>query len=117
MPHTHRRRPPARRRWHPLRPAEGEEFSEAIRRNLLRKYHRLHAAPPADARFNLAFDPAYLARDRNSGTKLITYKNIQVRGALAPFTATGSVELMQVMLDCGAGEKNAGGFGMVDVKC
>jgi CRISPR-associated endoribonuclease Cas6 len=99
-----------------LRPAEGAEFSEAVRNNLLRKHRRLHGHPPADDRFTLTFDPAYLARDRNGGTKLIAYKGIQIRGALCPFTVTGSPALMQTMLDCGAGEKNAAGFGMVDVK-
>lgn len=98
-----------------LLPTESEEFSEAIRRNLLRKHHRLYGQLASDNRFTLTFDPAYLARDRHSGTKLITYKNIQIRGAFCPFAVTGSVELMQVMLDCGGGEKNAGGFGMVDI--
>lgn len=99
-----------------LRPAaDGPAFSEAVRRNLLRKHHTLYGRPPADERLTITFDPAYLARDPRGGTKLITYKGIKHVGALAPFTAVGSVALMQVMLDCGAGEKNAAGFGMVDV--
>lgn len=97
-----------------LRPADGPEFSEAIRRNLIRKHVLLHGGPPADDRFTLTFDPAYLARDRNGGTKLLTFKGIHIVGALAPFTVVGSIALMRVLLDCGAGEKNSSGFGMVD---
>lgn len=99
-----------------LRPSDGPEFSEAVRRNLLRKYQTLYGRPPTDDRFTLTFDPAYLARDRHGGTKLLTFKGIKIVGAFCPFTATGSVELMQVMWDCGAGEKNAAGFGMVELK-
>lgn len=96
-----------------LRPSDGAEFSDAIRANLLRKHQTLHGRPPADDRFALTFDPAYLART-NGGTKLITYQGIHIVGAFAPFTVSGSAELMRVGYETGMGEKNAGGFGMVE---
>lgn len=98
-----------------LRPSDAPAFSEAVRRNLLRKHQTLFGRPPSDDRLTLTFDPDYLARDRNKGTKLIKYREISIVGALCPFTATGSVELMQVGYDTGFGEKSSTGFGMVDV--
>jgi CRISPR-associated endoribonuclease Cas6 len=37
-------------------------------------------------------------------------------GAFAPFILSGSKELMRLAYDCGVGEKNAAGFGMIEVK-
>src|SRR5205807_1817714 len=98
-----------------LTPADGARLSEAVRRNLLRKHELLYGGPPEDDRLELAFDSDYLARDTHGGTKLVTFKGIQVRGAFAPFTLTGSEALMRVAWDCGLGEKNSAGFGMVEV--
>jgi len=98
-----------------LRPSDGEAFSEAVRNNLLGKHRILHGCLPEDNRFSLEFDPEYLEAHRG-GTKLITYKGIQIVGAFAPFTVTGSPALLEVGYDCGFGEKNAAGFGMVEVR-
>jgi CRISPR-associated endoribonuclease Cas6 len=96
---------------HYLTPADTPAFSETVRRNLLRKHRLLLGTDPADDRFTLTFDPAYLARS-GGGTKLITYKDIQIRAAFAPCTVTGSPELLSLGYDAGFGEKNAAGFGM-----
>lgn len=95
-----------------LRPAEGEEFSEAVRRNLLAKHQALYGALPDDDTLHLHFGPAYL--ERSPGTKKITYKGIDIVGAFAPFTLSGSPALIQLGYDVGLGEKNAAGFGMVE---
>jgi CRISPR-associated endoribonuclease Cas6 len=100
-----------------LRPCEGEAFSQAVRNNLLHKYRLLHDGElPTDDRLTLTFDAAYLDRDPHVGTKKITFKNIDIIGALAPFTLSGSPELMQTAWECGLGEKNSSGFGMIDLK-
>ena len=98
-----------------LRPAEdGAAFSEAVRKNLIRKYRTLHEGQsPADERFEMTFSAEYLAAHRG-GTKNIAFKGIQIIGAQAPFRAEGSAELLQTMWECGAGEKNSSGFGMVE---
>lgn len=96
-----------------LRPEDGSVFSEAVRANLLRKHQALHGVPPEDDRFRLEFAPDYLAAHRG-GTKKITFKGIDVVGALAPFAAEGSPALLSLGYDCGFGEKNAAGFGMVE---
>jgi len=98
-----------------LTPSDGDAFSAAVRANLLRKHETLYGDPPADDRFQLAFDPAYLERS-HGGTKLITYKDIQIRAAFAPFSVSGSVELLRVGYEAGFGEKNAAGFGMAEAK-
>jgi len=101
-----------------LRPAENAaEFSENVRANLLRKYRLLHDAEPADDRLVLTFKPEYLADPKHhNGTKLVTFKQIQIRGAFAPFTLSGSTELMEVAWSCGLGSMNSAGFGMVEVQ-
>ena len=96
-----------------LKPSDGPEFSEAIRRNLIQKYRLLHGSDPENTTFEMLFDQAYLARS-GGGTKLITYKEIQIRAAFAPFTVTGSPALISLGYEAGFGEKNAGVFGMVE---
>lgn len=95
-----------------LRLGDGEAFSEATRRNLLAKHQVLHGGPPQDETLRLTFDPAYLAR--SAGTKKITYKGIDIIGAFAPFTLSGSPQLQELGWQVGFGEKNAAGFGMAE---
>jgi len=98
-----------------LRPAD-DAFSDAVRENLLWKHRLLHGAPPEDDRLHLEFDPVYLSDPKHrGGTKLVTFKGIQIVGAFAPFTLTGSTALMQTAWDCGLGEKNSIGFGMIEM--
>ena len=105
-----------------LRPSDANAFQTAIRTNLLRKHRALtgnsfHSLEGADADFSLTFDQTYLSDPRHrGGTKLIHYKDIDIVGALCPFKATGSPTLLRLLYDCGGGEKNASGFGMVEVR-
>ena len=46
----------------------------------------------------------------------MTFKNIQMVGAFAPFALTGSPTLMATAWNCGLGEKNSIGLGMIDIK-
>jgi len=90
------------------------DFGELVRRNLLRKFTALHGHPPQDENLQWQWDESYLQRGR--GTKLIEYKSTFIRGAFAPFSVQGSQELIQLLYETGAGEKNSAGFGMVEVK-
>ena len=90
------------------------EFSEAVRHNLIRKFIALHGHPPQEENLKLQWDADYLQRNR--GTKLVEYKSTFIKGAFAPFCVEGSVELIELLYEAGAGEKNSGGFGMVEVK-
>jgi CRISPR-associated endoribonuclease Cas6 len=88
-------------------------FSEAVRRNLIRKYELLHGKPPTDDTLTLEFAQDYVTERRP--TKLRTIRGIQIRGVEAPLTLRGSTELMQIAWECGLGEKNGCGFGMIEV--
>jgi CRISPR-associated endoribonuclease Cas6 len=99
-----------------LRPKDEAAFSEAVRRNLLHKYLLLSGgAAPEEDRLRLTFDADYLSNPKHRGTQKVCIKGIEVVGAFAPFTLTGSIELMRVAWECGLGEKNSAGFGMVEV--
>jgi CRISPR-associated endoribonuclease Cas6 len=99
-----------------LRPQDEEAFSEAVRRNLLHKYSLLHGgASPENDRLELTFDADYLSNPKHRGTQKVCIKGIEVVGAFAPFTLTGSTELMEVAWNAGLGEKNSAGFGMIEV--
>jgi CRISPR-associated endoribonuclease Cas6 len=97
-----------------IRPTEGTEFSEGLRRNLIAKHGVLHGVPPENDAFTLAFDPAYLERHRG-GTKLQTFKETQMVGAFAPCRVVGSPELLKVGYEAGFGKSTALGLGMVGV--
>jgi len=96
-----------------LRPGDAE-FSERLRANLLRKYSALHGHAPQDDSFIVTWDENYL--QKNKGTKLIDFKGVLIPGAFCPFEIAGSRELIEFAYNAGLGEKNAGGFGMIEVK-
>ncbi|MGB9596905.1 MAG: CRISPR-associated endoribonuclease Cas6 [Candidatus Poribacteria bacterium] len=99
---------------HYLLPDE-PEFSELVRRNLIRKYEIIYGRKPKDDSFRMEFDADYIAKREGRVTRLIRYKDIDIRGVLCPFHAYGSPELMLVGYECGFGDKNSAGFGMVEV--
>jgi len=91
-----------------------EAFGETARRNLIHKFTELHGHAPKDENLQWQWDQDYLKRER--GTKLIEYKSTFIKGAFAPFRVEGSSELIKLLYETGAGEKNASGFGMVEVQ-
>lgn len=93
---------------------EDPEFSERIRKNLIRKYELIHKQPPSDSSLHLEFDPQYLSHHGGKITKLIDIRHIKIRGVQAPFTVTGSPELTKVGYECGFGERGSMGFGCVN---
>jgi CRISPR-associated endoribonuclease Cas6 len=95
-----------------LRPGD-EEFPERLRANLLRKYSALHGHAPENSEFTVEWDENYLSRHKS--TKLIDYKGVLLPGAFCPFTVSGSRELIEFAYNAGLGEKNAGGFGMIEM--
>lgn len=91
------------------------DLSEAIRKNLLQKHEIIHKAPPADDR--LQFN---LEEKDHPKSKLITIKEgtpqeTKIKAFETYFTLKGSPELMQTAWQCGIGEHNAQGFGMIDL--
>lgn len=91
------------------------ELSELIRQNLIRKHEAIHGSIPQDNAFSLRFDDGYIRRKRGRVTRLVDFKGIKIRGILCPFRVSGSVALIQTGYECGFGDKNSAGFGMVGV--
>ena len=91
------------------------EFSELVRQNLIKKYEIIYDQRPANDSFTMIFDEEYIKKHGGRVTKLIRYRDIDIRGVLCPFLAIGSKELMCVGYECGFGDKNSAGFGMVDI--
>lgn len=90
-------------------------FSELVRQNLIRKHEVIHGRLPSDDAFTLEFDKNYIDRKQGRVTRLIDFKGIKVRGVLCPFRVSGSRALIQIGYECGFGDKNSAGFGMVEV--
>lgn len=90
-------------------------LSELIRQNLIRKHEAIHGRPPHDDTLTFAFDKNYIDRRQGRVTRLVDYKGIKVRGVLCPFRVSGSIPLIQTGYECGFGDKNSAGFGMVEV--
>jgi CRISPR-associated endoribonuclease Cas6 len=100
--------------------ADDPDLSEAVRANLLEKFYALTGQAPQNDELIFRLDQNYLQRrggpDRVS--KLITIREgtpeeIKVRGFLAPFTLECGLELLWCAYECGIGEKNSLGFGMI----
>ena len=90
-------------------------LSELIRQNLIRKHEAILGRTPNDDTLTFAFDKAYIDRRHGRVTRLVDYKGIKIRGVLCPFRVSGSVPLIQIGYECGFGDKNSVGFGMVEV--
>ena len=90
-------------------------LSELIRQNLIRKHEAIHGRAPHDDVLTFTFDKDYIDRRQGRVTRLIDYKGIKIRGVLCPFRISGSVALIQTGYECGFGDKNSAGFGMVEV--
>lgn len=95
----------------------------ALMKNLQAKYRGLHGveSPGTDTDFTVTFAESYLKRKQEQGRsveKLVTVKTgngqeTRVKAIECPFIVTGHPELLKVGYDCGFGENNPMGFGMV----
>ncbi|SHF19681.1 CRISPR-associated endoribonuclease Cas6 [Caloramator proteoclasticus] len=87
---------------------EDERFIENIRRNVLAKYEIIHKKLPDDIRFDINFG-------KNTKGKLIKYKNgINIKGYLTDCEIIGNPELIEIAYECGLGDRNSLGFGMIE---
>lgn len=94
---------------------DDDALSDLIRQNLLRKHEAIYDCPPQDDTLNFAFDQRYIQRRQGRVTRLVDYKGIKIKGILCPFRVSGSVALIQTGYECGFGDKNSAGFGMVEI--
>ncbi len=95
--------------------ADDLRFGALVKANLEEKYRVLLGAEP-DGAIRFAFDEEYIRRrggvDKIS--KLAQYKGTKIKAWQAPFTVTGDPALIRLGWECGFGEANSKGFGMVE---
>jgi len=104
---------------HPRFLSPDDDWSEIIRRNLIRKYHALNGHESVDTRLIWTWDQAYLAEAARRGRRpsvLIDIRDTKIRGWLAPFTVEGSQELIELGYEAGFGSRNSMGFGMAEAR-
>lgn len=95
--------------------ADDPQLSEALRKNLLKKFVLVHGREPASREFSMEFDRDYLRRKAEGIYRLVDYKGTKIKAIMAPFAVRGSPELIAMGYDAGFGEKNSMGFGMAEV--
>ena len=88
------------------------KFAENIKNNLIRKYYLIYGRLPDDLSLDIEFDERDL--EKYGRGKLIKFKEVFIKAYSIPFTLRGSIELMKVGYECGFGEKNSAGCGMVE---
>nr|WP_242452799.1 CRISPR-associated endoribonuclease Cas6 [Prosthecochloris ethylica] len=104
---------------------DDSRLSDMLLHNLQAKYRGLFDCEPPEngIPFSMRFEEEYLNRLRKKGRsveKLITIKDssgkeTRVKAIQCPFSVTGDPELIKVGYECGFGENNPMGFGMVKV--
>ena len=104
-----------------LRP-DDPNLSTAVRKNLIQKYYAIHQQSPVDDALEFSLDSGYISRrgGPDKVTKLITLKEghttaeTRIKSIFAPFTLTGSPDLMRTAWEAGLGEHCSQGFGCVE---
>ena len=99
-------------------PKERSKFIQNIKSNLIKKYKTIYEKDYRNGNldFQFSFDPEYIVKKEGKISKLISFKNnIKIKAYEAPFTIKADPELIKIGYDCGFGEKNSAGFGMVKV--
>lgn len=96
--------------------ADDDRFGPLVSSNLCEKYRVLCGAEIDEEELAFSFDWDYI-RQRGGPervSKLIAYKNIRIKGYLAPFEVRGNPALIALGWECGFGSANSQGFGMVE---
>lgn len=101
-----------------LRPNDKDDINRILTQNLRNKFELLNDRV-SDGLVSIQLDEEYLKRHSRI-TKKITINEfgrnpIDIIGIQAPFKITGDKELIKTGYQCGFGEKNSMGFGMVEV--
>ena len=106
---------------HYYRPLE-PELTAAIRKNLISKYETVYRRLPENDDLIFKPDMDYIRRrgGQEKISKLIRIKEgtpeeTRVKAFECPFYLQGSTELMRIAYQCGIGQRNSMGFGMVEV--
>jgi len=92
-----------------------EELPQRLRDNILEKYGIIHGCLPTDRSFLLRFEKSDRPRTKLMTLKEGTPQETKRRAIEGHFTLEGNPELIRAAWECGLGEANSMGFGMVGV--
>ena len=92
-----------------------EGFSEAIEKNLIKKYRLVHGKDIKSGDFEILVDKNYMNKRSGKITKKISFKSTEIVGFLAPFEVRGNPALIEIGYEAGFGEKGSIGCGCVKV--
>lgn len=97
-----------------------EDLVKVLKQNLIRKYIVLHRKEPQVDDFYFEFNKEEIKKKNGKVSKLITINegltnSIKVKGIQCGFKIRTNSELIKVGYECGFGEKNSMGFGMVEI--
>lgn len=105
---------------HFFRP-DDEDLIYQLKKNLLGKYLLIHREK-YEGLIHIKLDSEYINKvgGYKKITKLITIKEgtaeeIKVKGFVCPIEISANAKMQKIVYDCGLGERNSMGFGMVDV--
>ena len=105
-----------------LQPGEAK-LEEIICRNLVRKFFAVSRRAPKNGQLHFIPDQDYIAsRGGKRISKAITicegdeHRQTCIRSFITPFQLAGNPELIWCAYECGIGEKNSLGFGMIELE-
>jgi len=93
---------------------EHEEIVEKIRNNLIKKYKNLYYEDIKNS-INIKFNQKYLSKSKVLVHYIKDKLDIKIPAIMCPFVISGSKELIKFGYECGFGELNSAGFGMVKI--
>lgn len=91
-----------------------KEISEKIINNLLKKYEKFYNKKPK-GNLKIEFDKNYLPKSQVLVHYIKDNLDIKIPSIMCPFVIEGEEELIKFGYECGFGELNSAGFGMVRV--
>ncbi len=91
-----------------------KEIIEKIKNNLVKKYEKFYNKKPKSD-IKLEFDKNYLPKSQVLVHYIKGDLDIKIPAIMCPFFAEGDEELVKFGYECGFGELNSAGFGMVKV--
>jgi len=103
------RTPDGRKKTYYYNPKE-EEFSELLRKNIIKKYRAFYEKDPASTDFSI--EPLRVSK---RDEKIVTYKGFIIKGWMGRYRLQGYPALLRLAYDAGLGAKNSQGFGCFEV--
>ena len=94
---------------------EDKSFTEAIRKNLIKKYEMLYRKQYT-GNLELALPVGVGYKSKLIHIKEGTPDETRIKGFLTTISIKGEPEIMEVAYYCGIGERNSLGFGMVEIE-